>query len=105
MVLGEFPSAIRAILENIPAKIAITSSGITITSAGVTIISAGITITPRMLAMFSPMLAIRQQFTFKNCNLTVDYSENVQITAASESKVLRCVCNCLRIRRLLQRSH
>ena len=46
-----------------------------------------------------------EQLTLKHCNLRVDHAMHVQLTAASESKVLRRIRMYCGIRGVLKRSH
>ena len=46
-----------------------------------------------------------EQLAFDCCKLIVDHAEQVELTAASKSKVLHCVCDCFRVCGVLNGSH
>ncbi len=46
-----------------------------------------------------------QQLALYYRDLSVNHSEDVQLTTASEGKVLHCVCQCFGLARVLHRSH
>src|SRR5689334_16989788 len=46
-----------------------------------------------------------QQLALNYCNLSINHSEDVELTAASKGKVLHRVCNCFRFSGVLHRSH
>lgn len=48
---------------------------------------------------------LRQQFALYNRNLSVNHSEDVQLTAACEGKMLHPVCQCFGFVGVLHRSH
>jgi hypothetical protein len=48
---------------------------------------------------------IRQQFVLNRCHLRLDHAEKVQLTAAREGQVFKCVRECFRTRGVFNRRH